>query len=279
MPNASPALVILDSVTHLTAAHRGCVTYSASHGGVYAAYYAATKGVGAVILNDAGIGREQAGVAGLALLDALGVPAAAIDVWTARIGDGADGPARGVLSTVNGAAARLGLAPGMRCDKALERLLAAAPPPSPAPAAAQEFRFDVAEAAAPGVRVVVMDSMSLITADDAGHVVVAASHGGILGGKPETAAKYPVFAAVTNDAAFGIDGAGISRLAALQDRGIAAACVSAFSARIGDGRSQWEHGYISALNARARSLGGAIGQSTQQFTAAMVAARRKELHT
>ena len=58
----------LDSVTHLEAAHRGAVVHAASHGGLYAAAYAAGKGVAAIILNDAGIGREQAGIAGLELL-------------------------------------------------------------------------------------------------------------------------------------------------------------------------------------------------------------------
>ena len=46
-----------------------------------------------------------------------------------------------------------------------------------------------------------------------------------------------MFAAVYNDADFGVDDAGISRLPALDARGIAGACVSAWSARIGDGQS------------------------------------------
>ena len=76
--------VILDSVTHLTPAHHGCVAHCASHAGIYAAYHAAKMGVGAVILNDAGIGRERAGVAGLDLLDEFNVPGAAVSSWTAR---------------------------------------------------------------------------------------------------------------------------------------------------------------------------------------------------
>ena len=49
------------------------------------------------------------------------------------------------------------------------------------------------------------------------------SHGALLGGKPETAIKIPVFAAIYNDADFGIDDAGIARLPALDARGIAGA--------------------------------------------------------
>ena len=118
--------VVLDSVTHLTSAHHGAVVYAASHGGTYAAAYAAAKGIGAIILNDAGIGRERAGIAGLDLLADLGVPGAALAHTSTRIGDGNDGAARGVLSTVNTAASSLGLAVGMSCREALA-ILAAAP--------------------------------------------------------------------------------------------------------------------------------------------------------
>lgn len=269
--------VVLDSVTHLEAKHRGAVAYCASHGGSYAAYYAAAKGVAAVILSDAGIGRERAGIAGLDLLEKIGVPAAAISHCSARIGYGGDGVARGVLSTVNGPAAALGLNVGMTCRAALERLVAAGLPPSPAPGAAEEFRFEVPEAGRDGVKVIVMDSISLVTTAEIGHVIVAASHGGLLGGRPETAVKQPVFAAVVCDADRGIDDAGISRLPAMDARGIAGACVSAFSARIGDGRSLYQDGFISVINDTARQHGGLIGQSCREFVAAMVAARTRQI--
>ena len=143
MPAATPGFIVLDSVTHLGPEHKGAVGYCGSHAGIYAAYYAAAKGIAAVILNDAGIGRERAGVAGLALLEKLGVPGAAISHLSARIGDGQDGVARGILSTVNGPAARLGLNPGMACREALALLVKAAPPPSPEPEPLQESRFEV----------------------------------------------------------------------------------------------------------------------------------------
>ena len=267
--------IVLDSVTHLDAQHKGAVGYCGSHAGIYAAYYAASKGIAAVILNDAGIGRERAGVAGLTLLEKLDVPAAAISHLSARIGDGQDGVARGILSTVNGPAAKLGLKPGMACHDALALLVLASPSPSLKPEPIQESRFELPEAGGNGVKVIVMDSISLVTSQDDGHVIVAASHGGALGGKPEMAIKHPVFAAVCNDADRGIDNAGTTRLPALDQRDIAAACASAFSSRIGDGRSLWEDGYISAVNETACKHGGRVGQSTKQFVAAMVAARVK----
>jgi hypothetical protein len=266
--------IIVDSVTHLTPAHQGAVVYAASHGGTYAAAYAAAKGIAAVILNDAGIGRERAGVAGLDLLADLAVPAAAIAHASARIGDGHDGVARGILSTVNAPAAAQGLAPGMSCREALERLAAVTLAPAPKPPLADEARHEIASMIHPGAKVIVMDSASLVTPADAGAVVVTASHGGLLGGKPETAIKIPVFSALYNDAAIGMDGAGICRLPALDARGIAGACVSAFSARIGDGLSTYHDGFISALNETAQRNGGKIGQSAAAFCDAMLIAAR-----
>ena len=268
--------IILDSVTHLKPEHRGQAAHCASHGGAYAGYFAAKMGVGAVILNDAGIGRERAGLAGLNLLGDLGVPAACVSHATARIGDGQDGYARGIVSAVNVAAAHLGLADGMRCQDALTILAGATLTASPEPRAIAEHRFEHSDFGQNGVRVIVMDSTGDVCADDAGHIVVTGSHGGLLGGRPETAVKHAVYAAVYNDAGFGIENAGISRLPALDARGIAGACVSAFSARIGDGRSTLDDGFISALNATARYRGGTIGQSCKDFVAAMVKARSKE---
>lgn len=267
--------IVLDSVTHLEAVHQGAAAHCASHGGVYAGYYAAKMGIGAVILNDAGIGRERAGVAGLELLAGLGVPAAAVSNRSARIGDGADGVSRGVLSTVNEPATALGLAPGMACRAALGILATADLAASPAPPPLAEARFEDTAASRDGVKVIVMDSISLVTAEDDGHIVVAASHGALLGGRPETAIKYPCFAVVSSDADRGIDDAGVSRLPALDARGIAGACVSAFSARIGDGRSLLADGYISVLNDTARAYGGQIGQSCRDFVGAMIKARLK----
>ena len=100
----SNEFVVLDSVTHLTDTHRGLASYCASHGGIYAGYYAAKCGSGGIILNDAGIGREQAGIAGLGLLDELNIPAAAVSHRSCRIGDGLDGPARGIKRKAAGAA-------------------------------------------------------------------------------------------------------------------------------------------------------------------------------
>ena len=115
MPAATPGFIVLDSVTHLGPEHKGAVGYCGSHAGIYAAYYAAAKGIAAVILNDAGIGRERAGVAGLALLEKLGVPGAAISHLSARIGDARSTFEDGIISAVNATAAARGGKAGQTC--------------------------------------------------------------------------------------------------------------------------------------------------------------------
>ena len=269
--------LILDSVTVFPADARGRAAIAASHGGVYAAYLAAKVGVKAVILCDAGVGRERAGIGGLDYLDALGVAAATIGHRSARIGDGTDCFARGLISYVNSRAAQAGVAPGMRANEALARLDGADLPPCPVPPASEERRFRLAEAELPGVRVHAIDSAGLVLAEDAGHIVATGSHGALLGGKPETAIKIAVFAAIYNDADFGIENAGIARLPVLDARGIAGACVSAWSARIGDGQSSYRDGFVSAVNARAARCGGEVGISARELVARLAAARVKEL--
>jgi len=270
------ASLIFDSVTVLPLEARGHAAIAASHGGDYAAHLAAKAGLKAVILCDAGVGRERAGIGGLAYLDRLGVAAAAIGHRSARIGDGADCHARGVISFANKRANDVGAAAGMAASEALARFEQADLPPSPTPPAMHEARHEIADASVPGVHVSTLDSNALVTPDDIGHIVVTGSHGALLGGRSATAVKYDVFAAIYNDAAFGIDDAGISRLPALDRRGIAGATVSAWSARIGDGQSTYRDGYVTAVNACAVQCGGEIGISAIELVARLVTARLKE---
>ncbi len=85
------------------------------------------------------------------------------------------------------------------------------------------------------------------------------SHGGLLGGRPDTALKAAALAALFNDAGIGIDEAGVTRLPALDSRGIAAGTVAASSARIGDARSTYEDGILTRVNQRAAAHGIAPG--------------------
>ena len=115
----------------------------------------------------------------------------------------------------------------------------------------------------------IRDSASAVGPEHAGTIVVTGSHGGLLGGQPAAALKYDALAALFNDAGIGIDEAGVTRLPALDARGIAAATVAAASARIGDARSTYEDGIVSRVNAHAAALGIAPGVSAREFVAAL----------
>jgi hypothetical protein len=259
---------VADSITKLAPEDRGAVLIAASHGGVYAGHLAAAGGLRGVVLNDAGIGLDAAGIAALPYLDALGIAAATVGHGTARIGDGADMAQRGIVSRVNRAAMRLGCAVGETARAAAEKMLLGSPPTA-APAPYEEARFLLRAGEPP---VWGLDSNSLVRPEDEGAVIVTGSHGGLLGGRPETAIRVDALAAIYNDAGIGIDEAGLSRLPALDRRGIAGATVDCNSARIGDARSAWETGILSAINEAARRLGGAPGMNVQDFAARIIAA-------
>ena len=61
-----------------------------SHGGRYAAYLTLKAHPRAVIHNDAGIGRDEAGIAVISMAQAVGVAAATLSHASCRIGDAAD---------------------------------------------------------------------------------------------------------------------------------------------------------------------------------------------
>ena len=262
MPDLAPILTA-DSITRVGSEAAGAVVVNGSHGGIYAAYLAGKLRVAAAIFNDAGVGRDQAGIGGLDYLEGFGVPAAAVGYDTARIGDGADMMARGLVTYANESARALGCRPGMACRDAAAWLRRAGPTGrEPPPEREGAFLLVTAQPAAWA-----LDSASLVGAEHVGTVVVTGSHGGLLGGRPETALKYDALAALFNDAGIGIDEAGVSRLPALGARGIAAGTVAAASARIGDARSSYEDGILSRVNPHAAALGIAPGMTAREFVA------------
>src|SRR5208337_4493087 len=115
-------IVIADSITRVGPEAAGAVVVNASHGGVYAAYLALKLHAAAAIFNDAGVGRDRAGIAGLDYLQEFGIPTATVGHETARIGDGADMMASGVITHANRLAASLGVSPGQSCRDAATRL-------------------------------------------------------------------------------------------------------------------------------------------------------------
>ena len=121
---ASPVLV-LDSITHAPAgAADPPVVVCGSHGGLAAAVFAVQKRVKGALFNDAGVGKDKAGIAGLELLEKHGILAAGVDAFSARIGLGAETMA-GVISHVNHPAREVGVKAGMKAMEAVSILAAA----------------------------------------------------------------------------------------------------------------------------------------------------------
>jgi len=259
------SIVIADSITRIGSEAAGAVVVNASHGGIYAAYLAARLHASAAIFNDASVGRDRAGISGLDYLQELGIAAATVGHNTARIGDGADMMAYGIVTHANALAISLGVMPGQACGDSAAALQHA-PVMRHEPPEALEAAFPLI---IEPTQVWALDSASLVALEHSQAIVVTGSHGGLLGGRPETALKYDVLGALYNDAGVGKDGAGISRLPALDERGIVAATVSAVSARIGDARSTYEDGIISHVNRRAAALGLREGTSARDFVAAL----------
>lgn len=119
---------LLDSVTEGGEAQRDAVVVTASHGGVSAARYALAYRPALVAFNDAGVGKDAAGIAGLALLEEAGVAAVAVSADSARIGEADDTWRSGVIAHVNAPAARLGFRPGQRLSGAVESWLCGGDP-------------------------------------------------------------------------------------------------------------------------------------------------------
>ncbi len=128
---AGGTVVLVDSITQLDAGDAGLWAVSGSHGGLSSASFALALPLAGAVFNDAGIGKDEAGIAALALLQAQGTPAVAVAHHSARIGDARDTWQHGLISRVNPAAAALGLLPGQRLQDTLGLCTAAPPPGNP----------------------------------------------------------------------------------------------------------------------------------------------------
>ncbi|TVQ22687.1 MAG: hypothetical protein EA383_15185 [Spirochaetaceae bacterium] len=257
----SDQIVLVDSINQLDSTGGGKPVVAGSHGGVYPAYMAAVYGSRGVILNDAGIGFENSGVACLGYCENIGMAAAVVSHHSARIGDAKSMMESGIISAANRIAENAGCRSGIACCDAVLRLWDA-PIGSGSPPPYNETRFLISDEMP---RIVCIDSASLVEIEDAGQIVITGSHGGLIGGRPEKAFNIDATLAVFNDAGVGLERAGIGRLWPLQERGIAAVTVSNMSARLGDSRSSYENGIISHANAAAEAMGASPGLSLKVF--------------
>lgn len=116
-------VVVMDSITKVSAQDRGCIVVSASHGGASSGEFALEVPLKVVFFNDAGVGKDDAGISALAMLQQRGVAGGTVSHTSACIGDAQDTWDHGVVSHVNALARALGLAPGQPLKAALERMV------------------------------------------------------------------------------------------------------------------------------------------------------------
>jgi hypothetical protein len=251
--------------------HRSHVIVSGSYGGRYNAFNAAKWGVRGVIMNDAGIGKDNAGIVGLGYLDQIGLAAATADAQTCHIGDGDHMLEHGIISHVNASAAALGCSVGQGVRDCANLMRSAIVPSAAPPSISDGARFVVRDL--PGEpRLICADSVGMLLPDDASQIAITASHAALSGGRPDNAIPAGIYAVFFSDAGGGMEGAGIARLADLDQRGTAAGTTSADSAPIGDSRALYRDGILSHVNKAAVQLGGKVGMPLKEFVDILIAA-------
>jgi hypothetical protein len=203
------------------------------------------------LFNDAGVGKDAAGIAGLDIASRFDMGAAAVSHESARIGSGQETHDSGVVTFLNGCAESAGVVIGMTAADASRRLarrhhdVTRPRPRSP--------RDDAPTLLVSGpIRAHAFDSISQAVGPFEGTIAVTGSHGGIVAGR---AIRVPLSGAFFNDAGGGKEGAGMTRLPLLDAQDTPAATVGHRTARIGDGCDTYRSGVLTHVNVAARRLG------------------------
>lgn len=105
-------IVLIDLITEIQPDDSGRLVISGSLAGVSVVEYVLHCAPAAVFFNDAGVGKDGAGIAALTLLNQKGIAAGAVAHTSARIGDAADSYESGILSYLNDIAMDKGLVVG-----------------------------------------------------------------------------------------------------------------------------------------------------------------------
>ena len=115
-------IVIVDTSSDVDESNSTDIIITGSHGGINACEYIGGKKVKGAISNDAGIGKNEAGIAGIKALDKYNIPAAAVAAMSAKIGNGTS-TYDGKISSVNELAKKLGINEGMSAREAADIML------------------------------------------------------------------------------------------------------------------------------------------------------------
>lgn len=270
---SSAGIIAVSSSATATASCRGGVVVSGSYGGEYNAWHAAKWGIRGVVLNDAGVGWDNAGIKGLPYLDRINLAAATADAFTCHIADGEEMLANGKISHVNLAAKALGCSPGQSVRQCAELMLEGPVVTRQPPPIDGGQRYTIS--ANPGEPTVIcLDAAPMLRPEDKGAIAITGSHAALFRGRPDNVISIPLLAIFFSDGGVGKDNAGISRLADLDRRGIIAGAVSAASAPIGHAQRIYSQGVLSHVNALAAAADAKPGMLLKQFIDALISKRR-----
>ncbi len=262
--NIPSAVILLDSLGDLQPDNTSPILVCASHCGDNGAFARKLKNchVKAVFLNNAGIGKNQAGISGLSYYQAENILACAVDHNSAEIGVARDTWESGIISHSNTLAEAAGIQPGDSVQEAVARITNL-PSSTPDNTNAESLIIDEKENSSKpdlkkqfqtqidGVSITVTNSITFLNEGNAGDIVVCGSHGGVSAG--HYAQKHRLKAVFFNDAGIGKNKAGIKSLESLSAAGILACTVDCMSAEIFNGQDVLENGIISVCNQLATS--------------------------
>ena len=229
---------------------------------------ALTKGIKAIIAQDAAVGKDQAGISGLPYGDTHGVPVAAVAAGTAALSNG-NSMLTGTISHANLLAQRLGVRPG-QLARVASHLMLRAPAGKPIrDSVAIDSTLRAMQREANGAVYAIWTLLYLGAARYPDDVFALATHSGRVAA--EHAIRWNVKGWIANDAGPGKDDSGIAGLAICGARGMPAAAVAAMSARIGDALSTYHEGKISSANEPAKDKGVTIGMQAKEALRLMLA--------
>ncbi|MEX0954976.1 MAG: hypothetical protein WDZ83_07180 [Rhizobiaceae bacterium] len=263
--NERGRIVAMDSLGYIDERNEMTdVIIGASHGAPCATHLVIPWRPRGVITHDAGIGLRDGGVAGLGLLQEYLIPGAAVETMSARISDAQDIYENGVISRFNKAAGQFGVAVGMKASEAALKFLNEKPRVEPH--ARRQIIVHESEVG----RVVALDTVKYVDKRIDGSVLCMGSHAARSMPRYLEALGVKLSGVITNDCGRAKDDSGIVGLAALDEVGMPAATASHLSARVGDARSTYFEGKISAANKAARKLGAQLGQPVQELAELML---------
>lgn len=260
-------VILLDSLGDLQPDNASPILVCASHCGDNGTFARKLKNchVKAVFLNNAGIGKNQAGISGLVHYEIENILACAVDCNSAEIGVARDTWESGIISHTNNLAVKAGIQTGDSVQEAVAKIINLIDLPSSIQIN-KHFESTVNEKKEStgkvdlkkqiqiqieGVSITVTDSITFLNEKNAGDIVVCGSHGGVSAG--HYAQKHSLKAVFFNDAGIGKNNAGIKGLDGLNDAGIIACTVDCMSAEIFNGQDTLDNGIITVCNQLAKA--------------------------